>query len=193
MGKNETLETSVQKADTRPPRLWRDPWDHSFPHSYEYRSALLATRIMRCHPVLALFLLFGSIVVGIAQTDRAPRKRPPLRPHDRRGHRPGRRLHPRDRPTPAELHEMETWWCETHPGSKACHRLTLHHMDEEARREAVEKHRAAVREEGPEAMKAERSDIDEMHRAWCKSEKGGLDHATCKAWLWTRDIKKEEL
>ena len=99
---------------------------------------------------------------------------------------------------------MENWWCEQNPESYACDRKTFHHMEPEARKNASIAHRNTIRED-PENMAKARKDIDDMHRAWCKHEgpvgtgglrfatKGGLESRPCKAWMWTREISKDEL
>ena len=142
--------------------------------------------------IAIIFMFFAYLAIADASPLVAASP-PPLRPHKNRHHKPGRRLHPRDRPTPDELYKMEHWWCDQVPDSAACVRKHFHAMESKDRAEAAAKHREARRE-------GERDDVDAMHRAWCLhvpslkgGNFGGLASAPCRAWLWTRGMHADEL
>ena len=133
-------------------------------------------------------------------------KRPPFTPEklrrEKRNRRrggppkrdPKRRLDPKDRPKPEEVEMMESWWCDQHKESHACVRKGFHALSLDDRKVAAKKLRESFRGD-KKAMMADRKDVDDMHRAWCKHEGdiGGIDHSTCKAWMFSRGISKDEL
>ena len=109
--------------------------------------------------------------------------------------KPTRQRLPKEaRPKPDEIEQMENWWCDGHPESVACTRKTFHALEGEARKEAARQLRVAMKTD-KRLVRADRKDIDDMHRAWCKQEGGlgGFEHASCKAWLFSRGLKKDEL
>ena len=82
-------------------------------------------------------------------------------------------------PKPAEVAEMERWWCAQHPSSFACKRAVAHETVAEHQLKAkMEAIRAEVHA-APGGKEKDRQDIRDMHEGWCELKP---EHMNCLAW-----------